>query len=163
MRSGSLRAAGTRRPRARSESCTNKEAQAACTGSALSAAPNLPKQWPDMGEVTFTQQSKQGPTDVVEGYFEGDVTMAHDDFKRELEDSGFKILFDELEAERGDSEVSWDGFGRSGQVALRAECGENDKTYVHVTESPGGTGFRRKNASPNQQCRLSPVLRVLYL
>ena len=112
----------------------NQEAEAACTGSQLSEAPNLPAGWPDMGEVTFTQQSTQGPTEVVEGYFDGDVEAAHDDFKRELEAAGFTILFDEVE--ENDSEVSWKGEGRSGQVAIRNECGDSDKMYVKVTNRP---------------------------
>jgi hypothetical protein len=111
------------------------ETEAACTKSPLSGAPELPKGWPQMGEVTFTQQSQQGPTTVVEGYFAGDVEAAHDDFKRELETSGFTILFDEVE--ENDSEVSWKGEGRSGQVALRNECGSSDKTFVHITNRPG--------------------------
>jgi hypothetical protein len=110
------------------------ETEAACTKSALSVAPELPKGWPQMSEVTFTQQSQQGPTTVVEGYFAGDVTAAHDDFKRELEAAGFTILFDELED--NDSEVSWKGQGRSGQVALRNECGSSDKVFVHITNRP---------------------------
>jgi hypothetical protein len=112
----------------------NKEAEAACTGSPLSEAAELPTGWPDMGEVTFTQQSEQGPTKIVEGYFDGDIKAAHDDFKRELEGAGFTILFDELEED--DSEVSWKGEGRSGQVALRAECGDEDKMFVHITNRP---------------------------
>jgi hypothetical protein len=116
----------------RSES--GDETEAACTKSALSEAPDLPKGWPEMGEVTYTQQSDQGPTTVVEGYFDGDIEAAHDDFKRELQDAGFTILFDELEEH--DSEVSWKGQGRSGQVALREECGSPDKIYVHVTNRP---------------------------
>ncbi len=112
----------------------NQEAEAACTGSAMSEAPELPTGWPDMGEVTYTQQSDQGPTKVVEGYFEGDIQAAHDDFKRELEAAGFTILFDEVED--NDSEVSWKGEGRSGQVAIRNECGDNDKMYIKVTNRP---------------------------
>jgi hypothetical protein len=112
----------------------SEEAEVACTGSELSEAPMLPAGWPDMGEVTFTQQSTQGPTEVVEGYFEGDIQAAHDDFKRELEAAGFTILFDEVE--ENDSEVSWKGEGRSGQVAIRDECGEDDKMYVKVTNRP---------------------------
>ena len=103
-------------------------------GSELSEAPNLPASWPDMGEVTFTQQSTQGPTEVVEGYFDGDIQAAHDDFKRELEAAGFTILFDEVE--ENDSEVSWKGEGRSGQVAIRNECGDDNKMYVKVTNRP---------------------------
>jgi hypothetical protein len=112
----------------------NQEAEAACSGSELNDAPTLPAGWPDMGEVTFTQQETQGPTEVIEGYFDGDIEAAHDDFKRELEAAGFTILFDELEEH--DSEVSWQGEGRSGQVALREECGDSDKIYVKVTNRP---------------------------
>ena len=111
----------------------SKEAEAACKGSALSQT-DLPKNWPDVAGVTYTQQSVQGPTTVVDGYFEGDLESAHDAFKSELEASGFTILFDEIEED--DSEVSWKGNGRSGQVALRNECGDSDKMFVHVTNRP---------------------------
>jgi hypothetical protein len=110
------------------------ETQAACTKPALSESPDLPKGWPEMSEVTYTQQSELGPTRIVEGYFDGDVKAAHDDFKRELDAAGFTILFDELEED--DSEVSWKGEGRSGQVALRNECGSEDKVFVHITNRP---------------------------
>jgi hypothetical protein len=119
----------------RKSSESGDETEAACTKSPLSEAPELPKGWPQMGEVTFTQQSQQGPTTIVEGSFAGDVEAAHDDFKRELERAGFTILFDEVE--ENDSEVSWKGEGRSGQVALRNECGSSDKTFVHITNRPG--------------------------
>jgi hypothetical protein len=118
----------------KSEGEGSNEAEAACTGSELTESPELPQGWPDMGEVTFTQQSEQGPTKVVEGYFDGDIEAAHDDFKRELEAAGFTILFDEIEED--DSEVSWKGEGRSGQVALRNECGSSDKIFVHITNRP---------------------------
>ena len=98
------------------------ETEAACTKPALEA-PNLPRGWPQLEDVTYTQQAQQGPTTVVEGYFAGDVEAAHDDFKRELEED--------------DSEVSWQGEGRSGQVALRNECGSDDKVFVHITNRPG--------------------------
>ncbi len=111
------------------------ETEAACTKSALSSAPDLPKTWPQIENVTYTQQSQQGPTTVVEGYFDGDVKAAHDEYKRELDAAGFTILFDELE--ENDSEVSWKGQGRSGQVALRNECGNDSKVFVHITNRPG--------------------------
>ena len=123
------------------ESDLGEQAQAACTGSPLTEAAKLPAGWPDMGEVTFTQQATQGPTEVIEGYFDGDIEAAHDDFKRELEAAGFTILFDEVE--ENDSEVSWKGEGRSGQVALRDECGDSDKMYVHVTNRPEHRSDRR--------------------
>ena len=112
----------------------NEQAQAACTGAALSATPKLPPSFPQVENVTYTQQRTQGPTNVVEGYWEGSLEDAHDEYKKELEAAGYKILFDELEDH--DSEVSWQGEGRSGQVALREECGDNDKIYVHITNRP---------------------------
>ena len=114
----------------------NKQALAACNGSALAEAPNLPPSWPQIetDKVTYTKQETKGPTTIVEGYFNGDIKEAHDEWKKELEASGYKILFDELEDH--DSEVSWQGEGRSGQVALREECGSADKIYVHITNRP---------------------------
>lgn len=114
----------------------NAEAKAACDGSALTAAPNLPPSWPQIeaDKLTYTKQTTKGPTTIVEGYFNGGVKDAHDEWKKELQASGYKILFDELEDH--DSEVSWEGEGRSGQVALREECGESDKIYVHITNRP---------------------------
>ena len=110
-----------------------KERQAACTGEPLSAAPKLPPSFPQIesDELTYTQQHTEGPTNVIEGYFHGDVKEAHDEFLKELEGAQFKILFNELEEH--DSEISWEGEGRTGQVALREECGDSDKTYVHIT------------------------------
>ena len=110
------------------------EAEAACSGSPLSEKPKLPAKFPTFDSVTYTQQSTQGPTEVVEGYYEGDVEGAHDEVKAALEQAGFTILFDELE--KDDSEVSWKGQGRSGQVALRMECGSEDRTFVHITNRP---------------------------
>jgi hypothetical protein len=110
------------------------DVQSACSGAALSDAPKLPASFPQIeaDKLTYTQQSTNGPTDVIEGYFHGDVKEAHDEFEKELKGAGYKILFNELEAPN-DSEISWDGEGRTGQVALRNECGESDKTYVHIT------------------------------
>ena len=116
------------------ESELNQQAVAACNGSALSEAPNLPASCPMIENVTYTKQSTQGPTTVVEGFFEGSLEDAYDEYKKELEAAGFKILFDEIEEH--DSEVSWEGEGRSGQVALREECGSDDKIYVHITNRP---------------------------
>ena len=68
-----------------------------------------------------------------EGYWKGDLKEAYDEYLKELKAAGYQILFDELEDH--DSEVSWSGEGRSGQVALRDDCGGN-KIYVHITNRP---------------------------
>jgi len=114
----------------------SREAKAACTGSPLSAAPRLPPSFPQIegDKLTYTKQETVGPTEVVEGYFHGDVKEAHEEFEKELKGAGFTILFNELEEH--DSEISWKGEGRTGQVAMREECGDADKTYVHITNRP---------------------------
>lgn len=112
----------------------NPQAQAACNGSAMSEAPNLPASFPMVENITYTKQSTQGPSEVVEGYFEGSVKDAHDEYLKELKAAGYTILFEELEEH--DSEVSWKGEGRTGQVALREDCGSGDKIYVHITSRP---------------------------
>jgi hypothetical protein len=113
-----------------------KNVQAACTGSALTAAPKLPPSFPQIEaeKLTYTKQSTAGPTNIVEGYFNGDVKEAHEEFEKELKAAGYAILFNELEEH--DSEISWKGEERTGQVAMREECGEGDKTYIHITNRP---------------------------
>jgi len=113
-----------------------KNVQAACTGSPLAAAPKLPPSFPQIEaeKLTYTQQSTVGPTNIVEGFFNGDVKEAHEEFEKELKGAGYAILFNELEEH--DSEISWKGEGRTGQVAMREECGEGDKTYIHITNRP---------------------------
>jgi ABC-type glycerol-3-phosphate transport system substrate-binding protein len=108
-------------------------AKAACDGSPLTAAPKLPPSFPMVESTTLTQQSKEGPTDVVEGYWKGELKEAHDEYAKEFKATGYKVLFEELEDH--DSEVSWQGEGRSGQVALRDDCG-GGKIYVHITNRP---------------------------
>ena len=112
----------------------NAQAIAACNGSALTETPKLPPSFPMVEDTTFTKQTTQGPTEVVEGYWKGSLEDAHDEYKKELEAAGYDIVFDELEDH--DSEVSWKGEGRTGQVALREECGDADKIYVHITNRP---------------------------
>ena len=57
----------------------------------------------------------------------------HDEYVKEFEAAGYKVLFEELEDH--DSEVSWQGEGRTGQVALREDC-DGGKIYVHITNRP---------------------------
>jgi hypothetical protein len=118
----------------KSEEESGGEAEAACTASALEDAPNLPSGFPSFDSVTFTQQRTQGPTEIVEGYYEGELEDAYNEVKSSLEDAGFTILFDELEED--DSEVSWKGQGRSGQVGLRMECGDEDRVFVRISNRP---------------------------
>jgi hypothetical protein len=111
----------------------SEPAQAACTASPISET-KLPQGFPSIENVTYTKQPTDGPTEIVEGYFTGSLEDAHDEFKNELGTGSFKVTDDELDEH--DSEVNWEGTGRSGQVALREECGESDKIYVQITNRP---------------------------
>jgi hypothetical protein len=117
-----------------SEEAASPEAKAACEGSAMSGEPKLPQGFPKLEQVTYVSSEPTGPTEIVDGYYEGSLSDAYDGYKKELEAAGFDILFDELEEH--DSEVSWKGAGRTGQVALREECGNDDRVYVHITNRP---------------------------
>jgi hypothetical protein len=111
----------------------NPQAKAACDGTALTAKPNLPPSFPMVENTALTKQSTQGPTAVVEGYWSGELKEAHDEYVKEFKAAGYDVLFEELEDH--DSEVSWKGEGRTGQVALRDDCG-GGKIYVHITNRP---------------------------
>lgn len=108
--------------------------KAVCNGSALSATTKLPAGFPQVSNATYTSESAQGPTDFTEGYFAGSVADAHDAFKGALGSGGYTVTHDELDEH--DSEVDWKGHGRTGQVALRDQCGSSDKIYVKVTSRP---------------------------
>jgi hypothetical protein len=111
----------------------NPRAKAACNASALTATPKLPPSFPMVENTTLTKQSTEGPTHLVEGYWKGELEEAHDEYVKEFRAAGYQVLFEELEEH--DSEVSWKGEGRSGQVALRDDCG-GGKIYVHITNRP---------------------------
>lgn len=119
-----------------SEAAPSKEAAAACNGSPLAESPKLPPSFPriEADKLTYTRQETKGATNIVEGYFHGDVGEANEEFEKELKGGGYAILFSELEEH--DSEISWKGEGRTGQVAMREECGDSDKTYVRITNRP---------------------------
>ena len=57
------------------DSDLSKQVQAACDGSAIDVTSKLPPSFPQIEEdkLVYTQESEVGPTQVVEGYFNGDV------------------------------------------------------------------------------------------
>ncbi|MCA1727515.1 MAG: hypothetical protein LC722_07665 [Actinobacteria bacterium] len=109
-----------------------------CSGDALEfAETGLPEDFPEVEEAVYTDTREDGPTTVVEGYFEADLQTAYDEYRAALEGADYGILFDEIE-ER-DSEISWQtpDESRTGQVALRVACFQADRIYVRVTNRPG--------------------------
>ena len=108
-------------------------AKVACEGDALSST-NLPDSFPEVQGVTLTKQETNGPTEVVDGYYEGELEDAYNAYKDAFESANYDVLFDELEED--DSEVSYAGDGKSGQVALRKDCEEDGRITVHITSRP---------------------------
>jgi hypothetical protein len=108
-----------------------------CEGSALSASEiKLPSDFPIPGEAVLTTSSAAGPSQIVEGYYEADLESAYNEWKDALQGAKYSVLF--AESEDKDSEISYksaDG-ATTGQIALRAECEESGRTFVHITNRP---------------------------
>jgi hypothetical protein len=111
------------------------EAKEACAGSPLAGTVKLPSGFPQPSGVTYVKQSESGPTTIVDGRFAGTVEEGYDAYLSAVKDAGYTVLFNEREGE-DDAEVSYEAGATSGQIALRNECGEADKTYVHITNRP---------------------------
>lgn len=110
------------------------EAAVACSGD--SVTPNLPSDFPQVEGMTYTKSETSGPSEVADGYYEGDLQGAYDDWKAAFADAGYTITFDEIE--EFDSEVAYRGGAepRSGIVALRDVCNEDGRISVHITNRP---------------------------
>ncbi len=108
--------------------------ETACKAAATSAPTGLPAAFPVPGELTFTEVRKDGPTIVVDGYWTAGIDEAYKEFKDQVEQAGYTVLFNEKEEH--DAEISYSGSGRTGQIALRDDCAEADTTRVHITNRP---------------------------
>lgn len=108
-----------------------------CSGKPMSGAAGLPAGFPLLEGVTFVQAEDRGPTRVVEAYSDESIEGLYNEYKERFAEAEFKLLFDELEEDRGDSEVSYeskDG-ATTGIVAMRASC-DNGNVSVHITARP---------------------------
>ena len=108
-----------------------------CEGNALSSDEiKLPADFPIPGEAVLTESTEAGPSQVVEGYYEADLESAYNEWKEALEGADYTILFDEIE--ETDSEISYSSPDESstGQIALRSECQQEDRMFVHITNRP---------------------------
>ena len=109
-------------------------AKTACRAAATTEPTRLPDSFPTPGEVTFTKVGKNGPTIVVDGYWSADLDKAYAGYRDHLEKAGYTIL--STEKEEDDAEINYKGSGRTGQIALREDCSEDDTTRVHITSRP---------------------------
>jgi hypothetical protein len=117
-----------------SEGGESEGAKTACKADALSGSTGLPAGFPVPGELTLTKTRKDGPTTVVDGYWEASIQEVHDEYKQQIEAAGYQVLFDEVEEH--DSEISYKGEGKTGQVAIREDCTEDGTMAVHITNRP---------------------------
>ena len=108
-----------------------------CDGTPMSSSEiKLPADFPIPPEAVLTSADTVGPSSVTEGFFEGDIREAYDEWRRAIENADYDILFDEIE-ER-DSEISYKSANASstGQIALRSECKDAGRIFVHITNRP---------------------------
>lgn len=109
-------------------------ARTACRAPATTKPTGLPAAFPIPGELVITQVRKDGPTNVVDGYWTSGLDEAYTEWKENVERAGYQVLFDEKEEH--DSEISYRGSNRTGQIALRDDCTEDETTRVHITNRP---------------------------
>jgi len=110
------------------------EARTACKAPASNAETGLPAAFPMPGELTVTEVRKDGPTNVVDGYWTSDLEEAYREYTEHVEAAGYTILFKEQEED--DAEISYKSGDRTGIIALRANCSEDETTRVHITNRP---------------------------
>jgi hypothetical protein len=110
------------------------EAAVACSGD--SVTPSLPSDFPQVTGMTYTSSQTSGPSEIADGFYEGDLQGAYDAWKEAFTGAGYTITFDEIE--EFDSEVAYSGGAerRSGIVALRDVCNEGGRISVHITSRP---------------------------
>ena len=116
------------------EKAESEGAKTACKAPATTKPTGLPAAFPIPGELTITQVRKDGPTNVVDGYWASDLEEAYPEFKEHVEQAGYEILF--TEKEEHDAEISYKAGSRSGQIALRDDCTEAETIRVHITNRP---------------------------
>jgi hypothetical protein len=128
---------GSDETKADAESASAGRGTITCEGSAMSGEAGLPENFPILPEMTLVNATDRGPTRVVDGYAEDGIEGVYHELKDRLQEEQYTILFDELEEDRGDSEISYESPDKaiSGQIALRAAC-DNGNTSVHITARP---------------------------
>ena len=103
-----------------------------CEGSALTGDTGLPADFPKPSGVTYVKSEQNGPTRVVNAYYEGDIESGYEAYKDAFENAGWDIPFDEKEEDDAEVSYSDDSSMTTGLVALRAEC-DDDRISVRIT------------------------------
>jgi hypothetical protein len=100
---------------------------------AMKNVPKLPAGFPDAHGMIYTGIKKQGPTTVVSGYLPQTIGPAHQTYSQALKGAaGYSVTHEEQDA--ADSEVNFQGNGKSGQVKMLQVC--KARTNVTITIRP---------------------------
>jgi hypothetical protein len=114
----------------------DKEAlKKACAGAPaqLHSHPTLPGKFPDAKGIVYTAVEKDGPATVASGYLNLTIGAAHQAYSQAIKNaSGYTVTKEEQDA--ADSEVNFQGNGRSGQVKMVQTC--KSRTSVTITIRP---------------------------
>lgn len=99
---------------------------------AMPRQPELPTGFPSPSEVTYTEERMIGPSQIVKGYWEGDIESAFEGYKEAFDGTDYSVTKEERE--EVDAEVNFSGEGVAGQVKLLESC--KDRTDVSITVRP---------------------------
>jgi hypothetical protein len=117
------------------EATANAASAGSCDASALSGDTGLPANFPEPDGVTYKKTKSAGPSVIVDATYDGDIDSGYSAYEKAVADANYKVL--RKEKEEDDAEIAYQGDGKTGQIALRAACGEDDKIAVNITNRPG--------------------------
>jgi hypothetical protein len=106
-----------------------------CAGAPAQMAtrPTLPGHFPDAAGIRYTGVKKDGPTTVASGYLNEAIGPAHQAYSTAVKNAaGYSVTHEEQDV--ADSEVNFQGNGKSGQVKMVQTC--KSRTTVTITIRP---------------------------
>ena len=99
----------------------------------MTSHPNLPGKFPDAKGIVYTYVKQDGPATVASGYLNLTIGPAHQAYSKAVKSaSGYTVTKEEQDA--ADSEVNFEGNGKSGQVKMVQTC--KGRTSVTITIRP---------------------------
>jgi hypothetical protein len=115
-----------------SEEGGGAEKECGPAAAAMGGSPTLPPKFPTPASVTYTGQTKAGPSSIVKGFRDGELDEAFDSYKSAFGSAGYSIT--DSEKEEDDAEVNFQGGKSTGQVKMIQLC--KDRTSLSITIRP---------------------------
>jgi len=99
----------------------------------MASHPTLPGNFPDAKGIVYTGVKQDGPSTIASGYLNLTIGPAHQAYSTAIKSAnGYSVTKEEQDA--ADSEVNFEGVGKSGQVKMVQAC--KTRTTVTVTIRP---------------------------